>query len=177
MGAVLARSLRQQDEVLFHFSAGVHQPGDGRSWPLVNWLHGHWLWRLRRLRWICWLRWVWSWIWRLWRLRLWWIWGWLWHRGYCPWIWWLCRAGRYVAANPGAIHIAKRSAEPEAERQYAVGYSGLGGYGLGLGGYSSLGYTVPAYSTLGYTTGYTGGYGLYNGYGGYSGLYGGAYYG
>merc|ERR1712130_320042 len=86
-------------------------------------------------------------------------------------------AGRYVAANPGAIHIAKRSAEPEAEPQYAVGYSGLGGYGLGLGGYSSLGYTVPAYSTLGYTTGYTGGYGLYNGYGGYSGLYGGAYYG
>merc|ERR1711894_302293 len=85
-------------------------------------------------------------------------------------------AGRYVAANPGAIHIAKRSAEPEAEPQYAVGYSGLGGYGLGLGGYSSLGYTVPAYSTLGYT-GYTGGYGLYNGYGGYSGLYGGAYYG
>merc|ERR1711983_557588 len=60
-------------------------------------------------------------------------------------------AGRYVAANPGAIHIAKRSAEPEAEPQYAVGYSGLG-------------YTVPAYSTLGYTTGYTGGYGLYNGY-------------
>merc|ERR1711913_78501 len=85
-------------------------------------------------------------------------------------------AGTYVAANPGAIHIAKRSAEPEAEPQYAVGYSGLGGYGLGLGGYSSLGYTVPAYSTLGYT-GYTGGYGLYNGYGGYSGLYGGAYYG
>merc|ERR1712024_358821 len=34
-------------------------------------------------------------------------------------------AGRYVAANPGAIHIAKRSAEPEP--QYAVGYSGLGG--------------------------------------------------
>merc|ERR1712126_514820 len=86
-------------------------------------------------------------------------------------------AGRYVAANPGAIHIAKRSAEAEAEPQYAVGYSGLGGYGLGLGGYSSLGYTVPAYSTLGYATGYTGGYGLYNGYGGYSGLYGGAYYG
>merc|ERR1712130_721014 len=88
MGAVLARSLRQQDEVLFHFSAGVHQPGDGRSWPLVNWLHGHWLWRLRRLRWswVCWLRWVWSWIWRLWRLRLWWIWGWLWHRGHCPWM-------------------------------------------------------------------------------------------
>merc|ERR1712210_356293 len=85
-------------------------------------------------------------------------------------------AGTYVAANPGAIHIAKRSAEPEAEPQYAVGYSGLGGYGLGLGGYSSLGYTAPAYSTLGYT-GYTGGYGLYNGYGGYSGHYGGAYYG
>merc|ERR1712037_572122 len=85
-------------------------------------------------------------------------------------------AGTYVAANPGAIHIAKRSAEPEAEPQYAVGYSGLGGYGLGLGGYSSLGYTAPAYSTLGYT-GYTGGYGLYNGYGGYSGLYRGAYYG
>merc|ERR1711862_70074 len=41
-------------------------------------------------------------------------------------------AGRYLAANPGAIHIAKRSAEPEAEPQYAVGYSGLGGYGLGL---------------------------------------------
>merc|ERR1712212_969550 len=59
-------------------------------------------------------------------------------------------AGTYVAANPGAIHIAKRSAEPEAEPQYAVGYSGLGGYGLGLGGYSSLGYTVPAYSTVGY---------------------------
>merc|ERR1712037_2016 len=35
-------------------------------------------------------------------------------------------AGTYVAANPGAIHIAKRSAEPEAEPQYAVGYSGLG---------------------------------------------------
>merc|ERR1712192_253497 len=88
-------------------------------------------------------------------------------------------AGTYVAANPGAIHIAKRSAEAEAEPQYAVGYSGLGGYGLGLGGYSSLGYTRPAYSSLGYTTGYTsGGYGLYNGYGGYSGLYGGsAYYG
>merc|ERR1712172_169766 len=81
-------------------------------------------------------------------------------------------AGTYVAANPGAVHIAKRSAEAEAEPQYAVGYSGLGGY-------SSLGYTRPAYSTLGYTTGYTsGGYGLYNGYGGYSGLYGGsAYYG
>merc|ERR1712223_157977 len=59
-------------------------------------------------------------------------------------------AGSYVAANPGAIHIAKRSAEPEADPQYAVGYSGLGGYGLGLGGYSSLGYTVPAYSTVGY---------------------------
>merc|ERR1712156_667095 len=85
-------------------------------------------------------------------------------------------AGTYVAANPGAIHIAKRSAEPEADPQYAVGYSGLGGYGLGLGGYSSLGYTLPAYSTVGYT-GYTGGYGLYNGYGGYSGLYAGAYYG
>merc|ERR1711971_589949 len=44
-------------------------------------------------------------------------------------------AGTYVAANPGAIHIAKRSAEAEAEAepQYAVGYSGLGGYGLGLG--------------------------------------------
>merc|ERR1712110_327292 len=78
-------------------------------------------------------------------------------------------AGTYVAANPGAIHIAKRSAQPEAEPQYAAGYSGLGGY-------SSLGYTLPAYSALGYT-GYTGGYGLYNGYGGYSGLYGGAYYG
>merc|ERR1712088_1030123 len=79
-------------------------------------------------------------------------------------------AGSYVAANPGAIHIAKRSAEPEADpwsTGYTAigygGYSGLGGYGLGLGGYSSLGYTVPAYSTLGYTTGYTGGYGLYNG--------------
>merc|ERR1712218_349688 len=78
-------------------------------------------------------------------------------------------AGPYVAANPGAIHIAKRSAEPEAEPQYAVGYTGLGGY-------SSLGYTVPAYSTVGYS-GYTGGYGLYNGYGGYSGLYAGTYYG
>merc|ERR1711936_1369219 len=60
-------------------------------------------------------------------------------------------AGRYVAANPGAIHIAKRSAEPEADpwsTGYTAigygGYSGLGGYGLG--GYSSLGYTVPAYS-------------------------------
>merc|ERR1712072_1471303 len=85
-------------------------------------------------------------------------------------------AGTYVAANPGAIHIAKRSAEPEPDPQYTVGYSGLGGYGLGLGGYSSLAYAVPAYSTVGYT-GYTGGYGLYNGYGGYSGLYAGTYYG
>merc|ERR1719385_690972 len=90
-------------------------------------------------------------------------------------------AGSYVAANPGAIHIAKRSAEPDADPwstgYTTIGYSGLGGYGLGLGGYSSLGYSVPAYSTLGYTTGYTGGYGLYNGYGGYSGLYGSTYYG
>merc|ERR1739844_3242 len=29
-------------------------------------------------------------------------------------------AGSYVAANPGAIHIAKRSAQPEAEPQYAA---------------------------------------------------------
>merc|ERR1719385_40220 len=79
-------------------------------------------------------------------------------------------AGSYVAANPGAIHIAKRSAEPDAD-PWSTGYTTIG-----YGGYSSLGYTVPAYSTLGYTTGYTGGYRLYNGYGGYGyGAYGGGY--
>merc|ERR1712130_732715 len=124
MGAVLARSLRQQDEVLFHFSAGVHQPGDGRSWPLVNWLHGHWLWRLRRLRWICWLRWGWSWIWRLWRLRLWWIWGWLWHRGY--------------GLGLGGYSSLGYTVPAYSTLGYTTGYTG--GYGLynGYGGYSGL---------------------------------------
>merc|ERR1711890_39861 len=74
-------------------------------------------------------------------------------------------AGHYVAANPGAIHIAKRSANPKP----LYGYGGHGGYGLGY--------------SLGYGLGYTGyGYNVYGGYPGYGthgtyGTYGTVYYG
>jgi len=75
------------------------------------------------------------------------------------------RAGSYVACNPGACHIAKRSISKRSADPalYYSAYGGHGGYGLGYGGYGSY------YGTgLGYA-----GRVLYGGYGGYGGGYGG----
>merc|ERR1711875_195401 len=63
-------------------------------------------------------------------------------------------SGNYVADSVGAVHVAKRSAdaeaEPEADPYYSYGYSGLGYSGIGYSGISSLGYGGIGYSTLGY---------------------------
>merc|ERR1719308_597744 len=51
-------------------------------------------------------------------------------------------SGRYVADSVGAVHVAKREAEAEADALYrSYGYSGLG-----YGGYSTLGYRGLGYS-------------------------------
>merc|ERR1712025_339862 len=40
-------------------------------------------------------------------------------------------AGRYVANSAGVVHVAKRSADAEADPYYAAYGYGLGAYGLG----------------------------------------------
>merc|ERR1712211_130440 len=81
-------------------------------------------------------------------------------------------SGIYRADSVGAVHIAKREPEAEAEADpyYGYGYSGIGysglrsygGYGLGY----SRGYSTLGYSGLGYSRGYYGhGYGYGLGYG------------
>merc|ERR1711872_1075655 len=55
-------------------------------------------------------------------------------------------AGRYVANSAGVVHVAKRSADAEADPYYAAYGYGLGAYGLG---YAGLG------------LGYAGAYGAY----------------
>merc|ERR1712127_1128269 len=65
-------------------------------------------------------------------------------------------SGRYVADSVGAVHIAKRSADAEAEPEAQYGYSNLGHMG-----YSGL-------------TGYAGAYGRHAGvYAGQAGVYAG----
>merc|ERR1712055_747164 len=60
-------------------------------------------------------------------------------------------SGRYVADSVGAVHVAKREAEAEADALYrSYGYRGLG-----YGGYRTLGYRG-----LGYTRSYGLGYGF-----------------
>merc|ERR1711862_240746 len=48
-------------------------------------------------------------------------------------------AGRYVANSAGVVHVAKRSADAEADPYYAAYGYGLGAYGLGYAG-AGLGY-------------------------------------
>merc|ERR1712071_149475 len=65
-------------------------------------------------------------------------------------------SGRYVADSVGAVHVAKRSADAEAEPEAQYGYSNLGHMG-----YSGL-------------TGYAGAYGRHAGvYAGHAGVYAG----
>jgi len=64
-------------------------------------------------------------------------------------------SGRYVADSVGAVHVAKREAEADADALYrSYGYSGLG-----YGGYSTLGYRGLGYSNRVYSRSYGLGYG------------------
>merc|ERR1712142_648166 len=65
-------------------------------------------------------------------------------------------AGRYVANPAGVVHIAKRSADAEADPYYAAYGYGLGAYGLGYAGLG-LGY-AGAYGAYPYGVGYAAGY-------------------
>merc|ERR1712168_409429 len=61
-------------------------------------------------------------------------------------------AGRYVANSAGVVHVAKRSADAEADPYYAAYGYGLGAYGLGYAGLG-LGY-AGAYGAYPYAVGY-----------------------
>merc|ERR1711931_291674 len=65
-------------------------------------------------------------------------------------------AGRYVANSAGVVHVAKRSADAEADPYYAAYGYGLGAYGLGYAGLG-LGY-AGAYGAYPYGVGYAAGY-------------------
>merc|ERR1712096_394959 len=69
-------------------------------------------------------------------------------------------SGHYHADSVGAVHVAKREAEAEADPYYLGGYGYGRGYGYsGLRGYSTLGYSglSHGYSGLGYRSyGYSG---------------------
>ena len=68
-------------------------------------------------------------------------------------------SGQYRADSVGAVHIAKRSAEADAQYGYSglgysnlgySGYAGIGGYsGIGHMGYSNIGHMGQGYSNIG----------------------------